>query len=101
MLRALMIAALLATGFALAAKPLQAQSTPCTSRTTVIKQLSKEYSEAPVGMGLANNGGIIELLHSRDRTTWTLIITMPNGMTCPIAAGESWENVPVLVGSKI
>ncbi len=101
MLKVLLSAALMTAGLALAAAPVLAQETPCTERTAVLKQLSGQYKEAPVAMGLANNGGVIELLNSRDRTTWTLIITMPDGMTCPIAAGQSWESVPVIVGSRI
>jgi hypothetical protein len=100
MLKTLISAALVIAGLAFAAKPLLAQGAPCTERTAVLKQLSKQYSEAPVAMGLANNGGVIELLHSRNRTTWTLIITMPDGMTCPIAAGQSWESIKTLAGSR-
>lgn len=95
MLKALSTAVLLASGFALAADQTFAQANPCTNRAAVIQQLSSEYSEDPVAMGLANNGGVIELLHSRDRATWTLIITMPDGTTCPIAAGENWERLPL------
>lgn len=74
----------------------------CSERTSVLQQLSAQYKEAPVAMGLANNGGMIELLRSRDRATWTLILTMPDGMTCLIAAGQSWERVPVVAqGPKI
>ena len=101
MLKNLITAALVTAGFALAAQPILAQDTPCTQRTAVLKQLSKQYSEAPVAMGLANNGGVIELLHSNDQRTWTLIITMPDGMSCPIAAGQSWESLKTLAGSKI
>lgn len=101
MFRKLISAALVTAGLALAATPVLAQEAPCTKRTAVLKQLSTQYAEAPVAMGLANNGGVIELLHSNDRTTWTLIITMPDGMTCPIAAGQSWESVKTLAGSRI
>ena len=100
MFKTLYIAALVTAGFALAAPPTLAQGAPCTDRTAVLKQLAGQYSEAPVAMGLANNGGVIELLNSHDRTTWTLIITMPDGMTCPVAAGQSWESIPVLAGSR-
>ena len=100
MFKILISAALVTAGLALAMGPVVAQETSCTERTTVLKQLSGLYSEAPVAMGLANNGGVIELLNSHDRKTWTLIITMPDGMTCPIAAGQSWESIPVLVGSR-
>lgn len=100
MYKTLIIAALVTAGLVLAASPTLAQSASCTERTTVLKQLAGQYSEAPVAMGLANNGGVIELLNSRDRTTWTLIITMPDGLTCPIAAGQSWESIPTLAGSR-
>lgn len=94
MLKALAPAVLLVSGFALAADRSLAVGDPCPNRATVIKQLRSQYSETPIAMGLANNGGVIELLRSKDRTTWTLIITMPDGTTCPIAAGESWERLP-------
>jgi hypothetical protein len=101
MLKLLIGAALVTAGLTVAPQPTLAQQAPCTERTAILKQLSAQYSEAPVAMGLANNGGVIELLHSNDRTTWTLIITMPDGMTCPIAAGQSWESLKTLAGSRI
>ena len=45
-------------------------------------------------MGLANNGGVIEILSSGAGKSWTIILTMPNGVTCMIAAGDSWEALP-------
>jgi len=67
------------------------QAPVCTDRGTVLGHLSTEYSEQPVGMGIANNGGVIEILSSKAGKSWTIILTMPNGTTCMIAAGESWE----------
>lgn len=66
----------------------------CTDRKVVLSQLSKQYSEAPVAMGIANNGGVLEILSSSAGKSWTIIVTMPNGMSCMIAAGENWESVP-------
>ncbi len=78
--------------------PLQVQAQPmqniCTERSEVLGHLATKYSEAPVAMGLANNGGVIEVLSSD--TSWTIIITMPNGVSCMLAAGESWESLPVI-----
>src|SRR5262245_23096737 len=51
----------------------------------------QEIQEAPVGMGLANNGGLIELLAADRGATWTLIITLANGPTCLLAAGQDWQ----------
>ncbi len=75
--------------------PAKAQNI-CTARAEVLKQLDRKYSEAPVAMGLANNGGVIEVFSSGTGTTWTIIITMPNGVTCALAAGESWESLPLI-----
>ncbi len=80
------------------ARPAVAQQQPaCTDRTDVVDHLSQRYSEKPVAMGMANNGGVIEILASKSGVSWTIILTMPNGMTCMIAAGENWESLPQLI----
>ena len=81
-----------------------AQAGPaCGKRGDVLAQLSQRYHEAPVGVGLAGNGGLIELLTAGTGSTWTLIITMPNGPTCLLAAGQDWEpqQTAVLGGPSI
>ena len=75
-------------------QPVAAQQPACTKRGDVVAHLGKKYSEAPVAMGLANNGGVIEVLSSKTGESWTIIITMPNGTACMIAAGENWEAIP-------
>ena len=44
-------------------------------------------------MGLASNGGVLEVLSSTSGSTWTILVTMPNGVSCMIAAGEGLEVV--------
>ena len=41
-------------------------------------------------MGLAANGSVLEVLASKDGT-WTILITSPNGTSCVVAVGDSWE----------
>jgi hypothetical protein len=65
----------------------------CAPRTELLKQLSARYSEAPVAVGLASNGALIELLTSGSGATWTLIVSQPNGASCLVAAGESWQDL--------
>lgn len=67
----------------------------CSPREDVLAQLSEKFKEQPVSIGLANNGGLLEVLAARDGTTWTVIITMPNGISCLVAAGESWQDLAV------
>ncbi len=76
------------------AAPAAAQQPGCTERTQVIKQLASRYAEVPVSIGLAQNGGVVEVLSSRTGESWTIIITLPNGTSCAIAAGQHWETVP-------
>jgi hypothetical protein len=91
-------AALIAiAGLLLGAIPAAAQPAACSARGEVVKHLSSEYSESPVAIGLANNGGVVEILSSKAGQSWTIILTMPNGVSCLIAAGENWEEVPHLV----
>ena len=60
----------------------------CNSRDKVLELLSETYSEAPVAVGVTNNGGLVEVLSTGDGNTWSIIITSPQGMSCLVAAGE-------------
>ncbi len=63
----------------------------CNSRDKVLELLSETYSEAPVAVGVTNNGGLVEVLSASDGNTWSMIITSPQGMSCLVAAGEGWR----------
>jgi hypothetical protein len=73
--------------------PAMANQTPCSKRADVLAQLGGKYQEAPVSVGIANNGGLIEVLTTTNGSTWTIILSLPNGMSCLLAAGEDWQNV--------
>lgn len=41
---------------------------------------------------MASNGGVVEVLAaSEDAGTWTIIVTMPNGVSCLLASGQHFE----------
>ena len=42
-------------------------------------------------MGVAENGGLIEVLTSHQGDTFTIIVTTPDGKTCMVAAGADWH----------
>ena len=44
----------------------------CEQKRTVLQYLSNEHSEKPVVMGVAENGGLIEMLTSHQGNTLTL-----------------------------
>ena len=79
-------------GWSAFSSPAQAQAM-CGERRAVVANLEKAYSEAPVSIGLASNGAVIEVLASPSGS-FTIILTQPNGLSCVMAAGENWENLP-------
>jgi hypothetical protein len=83
------------------ASPALAQPMRCHTRQAVLEHLAKNYQEHTAELGVANNGGIVELFAAKDGKTWTIVITMPNGPTCLLAAGKDWETIPnVLYGEQ-
>ena len=66
----------------------------CTERKAAIRHLEGKFSEAPVAMGLTNTGAVLEVLTSAAGGSWTILVTMPDGTACLIAAGEAWQTIP-------
>ena len=79
-------------GFFLAGSASDAHSL-CGKRDDVIVNLKKNYSEVPIAMGLANNGGVVEILASPSGS-FTIIVTRTNGLSCIMAWGLNWETLP-------
>lgn len=70
----------------------------CSTRAQILGALTKRYGEMPVAMGIASNGGLVEVLASpadggSKPGTWSIIVTMPTGISCLLATGESWETL--------
>ena len=91
------VAMVLLTGAAFMAQPAAAQQAG-VPRAEVVKALGDRFAEESVGLGIAQNGSVIELFTSKDGATWTIVMTMPNGLSQVIAAGESWMQITPLEG---
>ena len=65
----------------------------CAPRAEVIETLAQSYGETRRSLGLAANNTLMELLASDTTGTWTLTVTMPDGTTCLVAAGQGFEAV--------
>lgn len=66
----------------------------CAKRTEIIKHLTGQFNEAPVAIGLSDNGSLLEILASTDGKTWTLLFSLPTGMSCLMATGQDWQALP-------
>ena len=74
----------------------EAQTGPrCLKRADVMERLAANFREAPVAMGIADGGNLLEVFAANDGATWTVVLTLPNGMSCLLMSGESWETVPL------
>ena len=74
----------------LIASPAVAQQ--CGPSTVVKERLQTRFGEQSVGRGLRNAQAIFEVWANRESGTWTIILTMPNGTSCVMAAGTDWQD---------
>ena len=66
----------------------------CADRETVVKRLSTHYDEQPAAAGLQTEDdkqALVEVWSSRETGTFTVMMTMPDGMTCIVATGTDWH----------
>lgn len=73
------------------ATPTLAQNSQCAPRKTVLERLNNHYGETLQVSGLGANDAVVELFAAPGTGTWTITVTLPNGMTCLVASGESYE----------
>ncbi len=90
----------LLAGLMMASSPALAAK-QCDDRDAILKTLASKYSEAPVAIGVTNNGGLVEILTTGDGKTWTLIMSSPKGPTCLVAAGQGWKKLQQAESSKL
>lgn len=70
-----------------------AQGQNCSNRDQVVERLSEKYGESRQSIGMAPKGRVVEIYASLETGTWTITVTSPNGITCLVASGQSFENL--------
>lgn len=65
----------------------------CAPRDQVIDRLATKYGETRQSMGLGANNAVMEVFASIDSGSWTITVTMANGITCLVASGQSFEEL--------
>lgn len=76
--------------FALIASPALAEPN-CAPRDIVLSHLADRFGEGRRAVGLAGPDRVMELFASEETGTWTVTVTLPNGVTCLVVAGEAFE----------
>ena len=65
----------------------------CGPRAEVIAQLTSRFGETRRGIGIASNNAMVEVFASSTTGTWTILATLPEGVSCLVASGESYETL--------
>jgi len=87
------MAPLIAAGFSVPAHGMHGgqHARTCSTRDDVLKKFLAKYAEQPTALGLTTSGALVEVLTSENGETWTMIFTLPSGITCLVAVGEQWQ----------
>jgi len=70
----------------------QAQSF-CLKREDMVKELKEQFHEIPISIGIIEDK-ILEIFSAPNGTTFTIVFTTKEGITCPIVAGRNFLNLP-------
>ena len=63
----------------------------CGERSNVVARLADKYGESRQMIGLGANNSVVEIFASQESGTWTITVTLPNGLTCLVASGQAYE----------
>ncbi|MGI9490957.1 MAG: hypothetical protein ACR2QF_00875 [Geminicoccaceae bacterium] len=91
----LMFAFLMAVALLSNSKQADAQQVmPCATHDSIVKRLGAKFTEKPVSLGIAGDGKLLEVFAAKDGSTWSIVVTAPEGMSCIVAVGKFWQNLP-------
>jgi len=65
----------------------------CYPRDDLLAGLELRYGEMPAFAGVTADGKLFEVLVGADGS-FTALLSLPEGLACPLAAGEGWRPMP-------
>ena len=77
------------SGFCVIFSP--AEAAQCAAHDVVAQNLATQFGEVRRSIGLAQDNTVMETYASAETGTWTMTLTLPNGQTCLVAAGDHFE----------
>ena len=75
--------------------PALGRATPvqCAAHDKMVAQLATDYGEEARSIGLGADNTVMELYTSVQTGTWSMTVTLVNGVTCVVATGANFETV--------
>jgi len=65
----------------------------CGVREAIVERLATGYGESRQSIGLGTQNRVVETFANPETGSWTITVTMPNGMMCLLASGQAYEAV--------
>ncbi len=95
MMKMMKLALISAAAWLVAVPAVQAQQQldHCAPRDQVVQRLATKYGETRQSMGLGSDNAVMEVFASVDSGSWTITVTMANGITCLVASGQAFEEL--------
>lgn len=72
----------------------------CGPRDIVVTRLADGFGESRQSIGLGANNSVVEVFASTDSGSWTITVTLPNGVTCLVASGQAFETLAEVLPPK-
>lgn len=94
---------MLAAALIILATPVLPQSTEqrqCGPRPMVVERLANKFGETRRSIGLAGRDTVIEVYASDETGSWTIVATVPSGVSCLVASGQFYEELTEIAPAK-
>ena len=92
MLKTTLTCAAVACAFTIASvNAASAQRGICAKRDEVVAQLRSVHGESRQAVGLQQNARVMETYANPETGSWTIIVSLPTGVACLVAAGEAFS----------
>lgn len=73
----------------------------CGPRDHALGQLENRHHEHAAGRGLTPDGEAMFELFVSKSGSWTVLVSDPNGRSCVVAVGESWDEMKPPSGDPV
>jgi hypothetical protein len=77
-----------------AAAATSASAQSCGDREEMVSGLGTLHSERLVAAGLQDERHVVEVWASQDGSTWTILLSRADGVSCIVGAGNAWTSYP-------
>lgn len=72
----------------------------CGERKAVLEHLERKYKEVVKYAAITGKGGFVEWTIAPGGS-WSMLLTIPGGVTCLVSGGEEWQDRVVEEGKGI